>query len=232
MTIPPLTLALPRRLSVSIKLGGLFLVLVTLAIGNLVFSNAMYGSAANIAGIINQSGKLRYHTQTIALNSANYALEPNNVARAASLEAEAEFEAHYASVASEIGGFHPLMRRAGDNLDQHLQQINQTWQRQRHALARVRAETALTARLAAQREVATQAQQLLGQTEDLVNALEKAERSAHQRANLIIYLILALEVLLMLGAFFYVRSRIISPIHNLTDFLRRFGVGKQAMHRD
>ena len=150
----------------------------------------------------------------------------------AGLEAEAEFEVLYASVASEIEHFHPWMRRAGDNLDQHLQQIDQTWQRQRGALARVRAEPALRARLAAQREVAIQAQQLLGQTDGLVNALEKAERSARQRADFIIYLVLALEVLLMLGAFFYVRSRITSPIHNLTSFLRRFGVGKQAVHRD
>ena len=64
MPTSPLSLALPRRLSVSIKLGGIFLVLATLATGNLVFSNVMHGSAANIAGIINQSGKLRYHSQT------------------------------------------------------------------------------------------------------------------------------------------------------------------------
>lgn len=232
MATSPLSLALPRRLSVSIKLGGLFLVLATLATGNLVFSNVLHGSIKNIAGLINQSGKLRYHSQKIAFNSASFALEPSMAARAAGLEGEAEFEVLYVSVVRDVKQLHPLMRGAGDGLDAHLQQIDQTWQRQRGALARVRAEPVLTGRLSAQHEVATQAQQLLGQTDGLVGALEEAERSARQRVNFIIYLVLALEALLMLAVFLYVRSRITPSIHNLTGFLQRFGVGKQVARKD
>ncbi len=228
----PLSLALPRRLSVSIKLGGIFLVLATLTTGNLVFSNVLHGRIENIAGLINQSGQLRYHSQKIAFNSASFALEPSMAARAVGLEVEAEFEMRYASVANEIGHLHPLMRGAGDPLDLYLQQIDQTWQRQRGALARVRAEPVLTGRLSAQHEVAIHALQLLGQTDGLVGALEEAERSARQRVNVIIYLVLALEVLLMLGAFFFVHSRITRPIINLTGFLRRFAINKQVAHKD
>ncbi|MBZ0067964.1 MAG: type IV pili methyl-accepting chemotaxis transducer N-terminal domain-containing protein [Thiobacillus sp.] len=228
----PLSLAMPRRLSVSIKLGGLFLVLATLTTGNLVFSNVLHGSIENIAGLINQSGKLRYHSQKIAFNSAGFALEPSMAARAAGLEGEAEFEVLYVSVVHDVKQLHPLMRSAGDGLDAHLQQIDQTWQRQHVALARVLAEPALTARLSAQREVAILAQQLLGQTDDLVNTLEKTERSARQRADFIIYLVLALEALLMFGTFFYVRSRVTLPIINLIEFTRRFAIGKQAVRED
>lgn len=232
MTTPPLSLALPRRLSVSIRLGGIFLVLAILATGNLVLSNVLSGGSANIAGLINQSGQLRYLSQKTAFNSAGLALEPSMAAREAGLELEAEFAMRYASVAREVEQFHPVMRRSDDHLDRYLQQIDQTWQRQRRALARVRTEPALTARLSAQREVATHALQLLGQTDGLVNALEKAERSAYQRANSITYLVLALEVLLMFGAFFYMRARISLPVHNLTRFFQRFAVGKQAVRKD
>lgn len=226
------SIALPRRLSVNIKLGKIFLVLAALATGNLVFSNVMYGSIADIADLINQSGQLRFYSQKIALNSTRFVLESSDAAREVGLEAEVEFEMRYASVAREVEHLHPLMHSAGDNLDMHLKQIDQTWHHQRAALARVLAESDVAARLAAQREVAADAVVLLGQTDGLVSALEKAERSAHQRVDHILYLALALEILLMLGAFFYVRSRITLPIHNLISFLQRFAIGKQAAHRD
>ncbi len=206
--------------------------LATLTTGNLVFSNMLHGSISNIAGLINQSGQLRYLSQKTAFNSASFALEPSMAAREAGREAEAEFEMRYASVASEVEHFHPLMRSAGDNLARYLQQIDQTWQRQRAALARVRAEPVLTDRLSAQHEVAIHALQLLGQTDGLVGALEKSAHTARQRADFIICLVLALEVLLMLGAYFFVRSRITLPIINLTELTRRFAIGKQAARKD
>lgn len=228
----PLSLALPRRLSVSFKLGWLFLVLVTLALGNLVLSNVLYDSIANIASFINQSGQLRYLSQKTAFNSASLAREPSMAASAAGLESEREFEMRYAGVAREIEHFHPLMRRSGDHLDHYLQQIDQTWQRQRGALARVRSEPMLMARLSAQREVSIHALQLLGQTDDLVNALEKSARSARQRVNFIMSLVLALEILLLLGAFCYVRSRVCPPIHNMISLFQRFSAGKQTLRKD
>ena len=232
MSTPSQSIAPPRRMSVSIKLGAVFLLLAIIASGNLYFSNVMHDSIANIADIINQSGRLRYLSQKIAFNSASFVLEPSEAAKQVGLETETEFEMRYASVVREVEQLHPLMRSAGDDLEAHLEQIDQTWQHQRAALARVRAEPELAARRAAQSEVATDAVLLLGQTDGLVSALEKAAHSANQRVDFIIYLVQALEVLLMLGAFFYVRSRITLPIINLTEFSRRFAAGEHGVSMD
>ena len=232
MTASSQSIAPPRRMSVSIKLGAIFLLLAAIASGNLFFSNVMHDSIANIADIINQSGRLRYLSQKIAFNSASFVLEPSEVTKQVGLESETRFEMRYASVVGEVKQLHPLMRSAEDGLEAHLQQINQTWQHQRAALARVRATSELAVRREAQSEVATDAVLLLGQTDGLVSALEKAAYSANQRVDFIIYLVQALEVLLMLGAFFYVRSRITLPIINLTEFSRRFAAGEHGVSMD
>jgi len=232
MNPPPKSVALPRHLSVSVKLGGVFLLLAIIATGNLYFSNKMHDSIANIANIINQSGQLRYLSQKIAFNSASFVLEPGEAARQSELEVESEFKMRYASVASEIGQLHPLMRSAGDDLEGQLEQIDKTWQHQHAALERVLAEPSLAARRAAQTEVAADAVVILSEADRLVSALEKASHTANQRVDFIIYLVQALEILLMIWVFFYVRSRITLPILNLTDFARRFAAGERAARMD
>ncbi|MDO8263370.1 MAG: ATP-binding protein [Gallionella sp.] len=232
MAISSKFITLPRRFPVSIKLGGVFLLLVTLATGNLYFIHNVYDSIANAAEIINQSGRLRYLSQQIAFQSANFVLEPDEASRQSELVVESEFKMRYASVAREIGHLHPLMRSAGDNLEEHLEHVYKTWQHQHIALERVLAGADLAARRAAQREVAAGAVVMLSEAEHLVGALEKASNTAHRRLDFIIYFVQALAILLTLWLFFYVRSRIIVPIVNLTDFTRRFAAGERGVRMD
>ena len=90
MDIPSESAAQPRRLSVGLKLGGVFLLLVTLATGNLYFVGKGYDSIANVANIINQSGQLRYLSQQIAFQSASFLQEPGEAARQSKLKVESE----------------------------------------------------------------------------------------------------------------------------------------------
>ena len=232
MTISSESIAQPRRLSVSIKLGGIFLLLAITATGNLYLSNTLHDSIANIASIINQSGRLRYLSQQIAFQSASFVLEPGEAAWHSEVEAENEFKMRYAGVAKEIRNLHPLMRSTGDNLEEHLGRIDKTWQRQHIALERVLAEPEQAARQVAQREVVITATVMLSEADHLVSALEKAAHTANQRVDFIIYLVQALEVLLMIWVFFYVRSRITLPILNLTKFTRRFAAGERDVRMD
>ena len=232
MTTPPKSIALPRHLSVSLKLGGGFLLLAIIATGNLYFSNRMHDSISNIAGIINQSGQLRYLSQQVAFRSASFVLEPGEAARQAEQEGENAFNLRYASVAGEVGRLHPLMRSAGDGLEERLERIDKIWQRQHAALERVLAEPDLAARRAAQDEVAADAVAMLGEADHLVSALEDAARTANQRVDFTIYLVQIVEILLMLWIFFYVRSRITLPILNLTEFTRRFAAGERTARMD
>lgn len=185
MDTPSEPAAQPRRLSVGFKLGAVFLLLVTLATGNLYLVGKGYDSIANVADIINQSGQLRYLSQQIAFQSASFMLEPSEAARQSKLEVEREFKMRYASVAHEIAQLHPLMRSAGDNLEEHLEYIDKTWQHQHIALERVLAEPELAARQAAQHEVAADAVVMLSEANHLVGALEKASDTAHRRVNFI-----------------------------------------------
>lgn len=232
MTTSPKSIALPRHLSVSIKLGGVFLLLAIIATGNLYFSTKMHDSISNIAGIINQSGQLRYLSQKIAFNSASFVLEQSEDARRSEREGESAFNLRYTNVAREIGRLHPLMRSAGDGLEEYLGRIDKTWQHQHAALGRVLTEPSLAARRAAQDEVAVDAVVMLGETDYLVSALVKAANTANQRVDFIIYLVQALETLIMLWLFFYVRSRITLPILNLTDFVRRYAAGERDVRMD
>ncbi|HEU0189020.1 MAG TPA: PAS domain S-box protein, partial [Gallionella sp.] len=232
MAIPSESTAQPRRISVNIKLGGIFMLLAIIATGNLYFSDVMHDSISNIAGIINLSGRLRYLSQQIAFQSASFVLEQGESAKQSELKAESEFKLRYAGVASEIARLHPLMRSAGDNLEGHLEHINKTWQRQHAALERVLTEPDLAARRAAQSEVAANAEVMLSETDHLVSDLEKAASTANQRMDFIIFLVQIVEILLMLWAFFYVRSRITLPILKLTDSTRRFAAGERSVHMD
>ncbi len=232
MAISSEPLAHPRRLSVSAKLGGIFLLLAVTATGNLYLSNTMHDSIANIASIINQSGRLRYLSQQAALQSSGFMLAPGEAARQSILETKNEFERHYAGLTSKIANLNPLMRSAGDNLEGHLDHLQEVWLRQRGAMERLLAEPEAAARQVAQREVATDAGVMLGEADHLVNALEKAAHTANRRVDFIIYLVQALEILLMLWLYFYVRSRITAPILNLTDFTRRFAAGEHGVHMD
>ncbi|MDP4030293.1 MAG: PAS domain S-box protein [Gallionella sp.] len=232
MVISPESVAQPRRLSVSAKLGGIFLLLAITATGNLYLSNTLHDSIANIANIINQSGRLRYLSQQIAFQSASFVLEPGEAARQSEVEAENEFKVRYAGVAKEIGNLHSLMRSAGDDLEEHLGHIDKAWQDLHIALERVLAEPDLAARQAVQREVAAGAAAMLSEADHLVGALEKAAQTANQRVDSIIYLVQVLEILLMLWVFFYVRSRVTAPIINLTEFTRRFAAGERGVRMD
>ncbi|MDP2762192.1 MAG: PAS domain S-box protein, partial [Sideroxyarcus sp.] len=215
----------------STKLGGIFLLLVALATGSLYFVNKIHDGITNIAGIVNQSGRLRYLSQQAALQSAGFVLGSDDAVRQSMLATENEFEMHYAGVINEIGDLHPLMRSAGDDLEVSLGHIWEAWQRQHAALERVLAEPE-QARQAAQRDVLTNAAALLEEADHLVGALEKASDTAHRRVDFIIYLVQALAILFTLMLFLYVRARIIVPILRLTDFTRRFAAGERGVRMD
>lgn len=211
MDAPFEPVAQPRRLSVSIKLGGIFLLLAIIATGNLYLSNTLHDNLENMFGTINQSGRLRYLSQRISLSSAAFVPEADAAARQVGSKLAREFDMHYAGVESSIRNLHPLMRSAGDNLEGHLEHIDKVWQRQHNALERLLTEPGMAARRAAQREVADDAMKLLSEADHLVNALEQAASTAHRRMNFIILSVQVLEVLLMLWLFFYVRSGIAAP---------------------
>ncbi len=232
MTISSESVATPRRLSVSLKLGAILLLLATLAGGNLYFAEKLYNGIVNVAGIVNQSGRLRFLSQQIALRSASYVLEPDEDVGQSARNAEAEFEVYYARVVHEVGQLPLLMHSTGTNLDDNLERIGKIRPLQHAALEQVLAGKDLEARRVAQGAVAAYSVLLLKDAERLVNALETAARTGHQRADFIIYLVQAVEVLIMFWAFFYVRSRITAPILKLADFARRFASGERAVRLD
>ncbi|MBZ0097120.1 MAG: EAL domain-containing protein [Sulfuricella sp.] len=232
MTISPESVATPRRLSVSIKLGGVFLLLVSLAAGNLYLAERLHDGIANVGGIINHSGRLRYLSQQIALRSASFVLEPDADVGQLAREMENEFELHYARVAHEVGQLPLLMHSTGDDLEDRLERIRKIRPFQHAALERVLAGVDQEARRVPQGAVAAYSVLLLRETDRLVNALEKAAQTAHQRTDLIIYSVQAVEVLLMFWIFFYVRSRITVPILKLADFTRRFAAGERTVRMD
>ena len=221
-----------RRWPMGIKLGGMFLLLMLLAGGNLYFINKVYGNIANAAELINQSGRLRYLSQQVALQSAGFVMEPSEAARQLKMKLEGEFLMHYAQVEREITRLPPLMRSAGDRLEEHLQHVVQTWQRQHIALEQVLAEPDMEGRLAAQREVATAAAMILVETDHVVDALEEAVHTANLRADFFTYLAQVLGILIMLWLFYYVRSRITVPVLALADLTRRFAAGERGIRMD
>jgi diguanylate cyclase (GGDEF)-like protein/PAS domain S-box-containing protein len=226
MIISSKSLAHPHRLSVSVKLGMVFLLLVTLAAGNLYFVERLHDGLVNIAGIVNQSGRLRYLSQGIALHSAGYVFEQSEGARQLVRDVEKEFDENFVKLTREIEQLTWLMRSTGDKLEEQLQQIDKTRQQQHAVVERLLAGHALAVRQAAQREVSANAAVMLREADQLVGALEKNSQLSHQQVDNAINLMQLLELLLMVVIFFYVRTRITLPILNLTDFARRFAAGE------
>ncbi|WIM04937.1 MAG: EAL domain-containing protein [Candidatus Nitricoxidivorans perseverans] len=230
--VPSSYLAMPHRLSVSLKLGAIFLVLATLAAGNLYFSERLHDSVVDMAGIINQSGRLRYLSQQIALRSAGLVLEPDADAGQMARASEDEFELHYAGLVRRVGDIPSLMHSDGDGLEERLERIGRARLLQHAALEEVLAGPDPEARRLPNGAVAAWSVLLLKETDRLVGALDTAVQTGHRRADAIIFSVQTLEVLLMLGIFFYVRSRITAPILKLAEFTRRFAAGERAVRLD
>ncbi|HEU0234330.1 MAG TPA: PAS domain S-box protein [Gallionella sp.] len=229
MAIPSESVAQPRRLSVNRKLGGVFLLLAVIAAGNLYLSEMLHNSIANIASIINQSGRLRYLSQQIAFQSASFVLEPGEDARQAEIELENDFKMHFPKVVSDVGKLPFLMSNTGGDPMEHLGEINKHWYRLHATLERMLTESDLEIRKKAQHEVVATAQTIFNEADNLVSALEEASNTAQHRVGTIIFLVQTLAVLITLGLFLYIRSRIIVPILKLTDLTRRFAAGERGV---
>ncbi|OGT89486.1 MAG: hypothetical protein A2514_04725 [Gammaproteobacteria bacterium RIFOXYD12_FULL_61_37] len=223
---------MPRRLSISLKLGAVFLLLASLATGNLYFAEQLHDGIINVAGITNLTGRLRYLSQQIALGSAGVALELNAGAGQAARAFEIEFERYYAQLARQVGDVPSLMRSADDGLERQLEKIDRLRSLQHAALEEVLTGPDREARRLSQGAVAAWSLVLLKEADRLVGALDKSVQTGHRRADLIIYSVQALEVLLMLGVFLFVRSKVTAPILKLADFTRRFAAGERTVRMD
>lgn len=232
MGIPSESAARHRHLSLGTRLGGIFLLLMIIAAGNLYFVDSVYDSVSNAGSVINQSARLRYLSQRLAFQSAEYIRAPDEVVMETEIEADYEFKRQYARVASEIEGLHPLMRGTGSDLKERLKRIDKVWQSLHTALGEMLAGPTLAARQAAQRDVAAHAAAMLDKADQLTDALVKASAVAHHRVDLIVYTVQAAEILMMLLFFFYVRASITAPILKMTDMARRFAAGEWDVHMD
>lgn len=232
MIHPPKFIAMPRRLSISLKLGAAILLLAMLAGGNLYLSERMYDSIVDTAGIINQSGRLRYLSQQIALHSAGFVLEPGAEAGHRVREGETVFERHYARLAATIGQLPRAMRNADDGLDARMGRIQVLRLRQHLVLERMLETQDSTVRQTGQHEVLAAASGILQEADQLVSTLEAASISAHRRVDFAIHSMQMVEFLLVLGLFFYLHKHITAPLLALTGFTRRFAAGERTLHMD
>ena len=232
MAITPKFISSLRPRSLGHKLGGIFLLLLMVYSGNLFFVDKMYSVIAHTDELINDSGRLRYLSQQIALQSSIYVMEPSEAARRAKIELENEFLGQFAKVERKFKNIHPMMRTADDQLEVRLQLVGLAWERQYLALERVLNETDIEGRQAAQREIVAASAVLLRESDRLVDIIEEANHAGHLRADFISYLMQALGILIMFWFYFYVRSQITAPILKLADLARRFAAGERNLRMD
>ena len=215
------------RITLGKKFGIAFAALLFLTGGNLLLAERLYDGVADVAGIINESGRLRYLSQEIAWRAADETHDrgtknPREVARLI-----AEYETQLALVTQRTGALNPQFGDEIRDTPALLAQLRSAWQDLRTS-AETPSQTGPQALDQLNRHAAT----MLAAADNLVGELTLASQKAHRKIDLLLYAILAVETLCMLAILLYLRRRVVAPIKTMSTLARRFAAGEYQVRSD
>jgi len=236
---PALVNRLPQ-LGIAQKIGAVFAVLLLIAAANIVLVERMIQKSDSVADTINVAGKLRMLGQRVALQALNH----GNGVGAGEVEVRQlmrDFEAALASLSD--GGYvfgmyiDPLSRLHGARLEA----VREQWvvyRRSVHQLLeevgrhRDEAGSLAAAALAARgsvnmlmEDMASQSTRLLERSEALMSGILVDVHSLRDEGMRRMYMLLAVDALLILLAFMAVRRQIVVPLRDLSTHCRELASG-------
>lgn len=211
------------RPSLGQKIGGLFLLLLLVAAGNIVVVKSMLGDMNDVAATLNVVGKLRMLSQKIAFDTADATQQPTtrNEAVARSIQ---DFEAilHVLEYGGTVFGYDivPL----GPAHQQRLLTVRRDWRSYR---AYIDAWLAPPGGTMPHQfgSLADAAATILADAETLISFVVADTQRAQRRGMNQIYALLLLDTLVLVAAFIAIRRKIVRPLHELAGYCGQLAAG-------
>ncbi len=201
--------------SISTRTCALFVGLLVLACANIMIARALLRDLNGVAETVNVAGRLRMLSQQIAYRGSVALHDGDAPARAALTASIADYDAALAALKSGGPAFGYTVRRPSAAIAAQLAALDSEWQRARPLHRRLLAAQpgADGAQLAAQVGLAQRVQ--LERAEALTLAWTRAARQTQDDALERMYLLLALDVLLLALAFARMRRKLVMPLRAL-----------------
>ncbi len=219
------------RPSLGKKFSIAFLLFFALTAGNLILVERLYDGAADMANIINESGRLRYISQEIAFQTARLIYEKSQEDQATDL-LYAQFEEQLGTIGLAVRGLPSIFRNEMDNLSVLLLDLHQVWQGYRSVVDPIRDSPGEVDEALAYARLNLHSAITLDAADSIVAELTRVAAKAHSRADLIVNIILAVEVVFMLMIVLYLRHKVILPVREVSRMFSRFASGDHSARFD
>lgn len=216
------------RPSLGRKFGFAFISLLLVTAGNLFVAERMYDEIADMAIVINESGRLRYMSQEIAYHSTRLVHEKRGD-RAALGGLLDEFDIQIGKIKTGLGHLSPFIGNEITDLPGRLETLQDNQRNFRsvvEVIRKFRGEVDAAPDIARVHELAGP---LLALTDSIVNDLTRATKKAHLKLDILLYAVLAIEALFILGIFIFFRRQVVLPVRELSDFSARFAAGEHVI---
>lgn len=203
------------RVTISKKIGAVFLLLLLLGIANVVVVRGMLEEFNGVAATVNVAGKLRFLSQKIALNTSN-ALNGWAPGKDSAESDIHEYEDSLNALANGGLAFGYEIKTLTLQQRAELEGLRRNWMRYRAYIESTLLNTSSTTVNAAQfGEITVGAAAMLRGAEQLMQSLTLDAQREQARALNTIYLVLLVDILVLAVLFILVRTRIVSPLRDL-----------------
>ncbi len=216
------------RPSLGKKLGAAFLLFLFLIAGNLFLVEKLYEGISDTAATINESGKLRYLSQGIALRATSLAYGTGGDGKELAQLLE-EFEAGLSAVEQRLNRLHPAMAREFTDAPSRLRELRSAWLSYRAAAEAIRKSAPGKMDAAAVNRMRQMTGPMLEIADGIVTGLTGATRKAHGRIDFLLRLALLAEAVFLLAIFFYLRAKVVLPVRTLSRLASRFAAGDRSV---
>ncbi len=219
---PPLV-----RLTVGQKLAAIFFAFFLLTASSLAVMEALYNGVADVSQLVNDSGKLRYLSQRLAFYTAESALQRRPSAEIPALMTR--FDATLAQVEQAAGNLHPLLQRESGELAGQIKQVRDSWRTFRQTLEKNLADTNTILEPGDLPRLSRETDAILEHADQMVSALTAATQRTHRRINWLIAGVVALNLAFFVVLTLFARRRIVAPLVEVTEMVRRFAAGDRSV---
>jgi diguanylate cyclase (GGDEF)-like protein/PAS domain S-box-containing protein len=225
------TLRLPGS-SISKKIGTVFLVILLVAAANVAVVRGMLNDVNGVAETLNVAGKLRMLSQKIAFE-ATKELHRNGSGKEKVAVALNDFDTALMALARGGNAFGYNVRMLSSRHQSLLDSARADWTSYRSHI-----EAALVKPVAADNfsaesgRITDSAGRLLADAEKLVDSLTNEAQQAQEHALIKMYLLLAVDVIVLAVVFIAVRRQIVRPLRDLAQHSRELADGNYCVRID
>lgn len=220
---------LPRSLRT--KAFAVFFLAAVLAVGNVIIVRTLLLQSDNVAASLNLAGKMRMLGQRIGLAAVTGQQLPDLVSLEDSQQQRADFDAAYHALHQGGTAFGLVIPKLGADLQVYLAEVQRSWLDYKVALDGAQAATSYNDMISHEAwamAVLSTGDQLLLQTETLMDQLVLHAQFIQNRGLYSVYGVFFVDIILLCAGFLFFLYYILRPIRSLEHHARELVDGNYA----